>query len=772
MNRLDMLRAATVQGKSLRAVSPKANVPVEPKMLPVSSTTVPKLQQHTNVLQNFTLSEEQQRAADGMANMESCCVVGVAGAGKTAVLVNGIMRIIPKKAPLLLRSEEYYRTQWQCDPDHKYLTVGNPGVVLLAYTRSAAKNLANRLPSHMDYVHTDSEGNTVSLGTIRPRTICMTFHKLLQWRLMDKEFEDIDGSDADTDGKEWAPYRRKGNYLPPELTTFIVDEATLPSLPLIQQLFDAIHPDVKFNLILGGDLFQIQSVGGMSALAAFSTFMKVYTLTHCYRFDGAIINLATAIRKKQTEYMMPGIDLQEGTDSQGRVRRVTYGVRNPPPGAAMSMIARYLSKGVLAGTFVPGMDLVVCFHDPVLQKGIDKFGITTLYRMTQQMVDEARGTMTHFVRTSSRNKHGGVNAVLIAAGDVISADFNDNRSIFIVLRVAKNPAYKGKIFPPMRYATRDPNEWLDWMRASENDHDGDLISAALQATHSEWDDFDELIQTARDGEAGDSQDEFANEEGDGKVGRKATHYVYAVDLQQLQVEIASRTKSGAEAELLLEHVIKRLDYAARLMDYKHHVQGVRITDEQFEVAIRDLLTLYGLEDVIEDSMLKVTRGAEFKDIGPWMLTGHKVQGLSGRKVIVATHADIPAYNEYGYTACSRARESLTVFSHGSFWGLPSEELVNQIIDGTVSHPDVSKSVAAKGRPSAVRKALVVNWRSDIHASQIKGTTIPEKVDSIQRMLHEGVGGIQTRELRPFKYRLFKDFEYCADQSWREHYEDH
>ena len=771
MSRLAMMRKAASQGKDLRSVSPKANVPVEPKMLPVSSSRVPKLNTHTNVLQNFVLSEEQERAKNAIVDGGSCCVVGVAGAGKTAVLVSAILEAVPKHPPILMKNAAYYRDQWQCDPEHKYLQPGNPGIVLIAFTRSAARNLANRLPPNYDYVYKDPEGDEVPLGNIKLRGICMTFHKLLQWRLQDKDLGEITSEDADTDGKEWAPYRRNGNFLPPELTTFIIDEATLPSIALMKQLIDAIHPSVKISLIVTGDLFQIQSVGGMSALAAFSTFMQAYTLTHCYRFDGAIINTATDIRKQRTEYIMPGQDLMTGSADQGRVRRITYGVRNPEPGAAMDMIARYLSKGILAGTFIPGMDLAICFHDPIIQKGINKFGITTLYRKTQQLVDEARGTMTHFIRTSSRNKHGGVNAVLLAAGDVVAADFSDSRSMFMILRVNKSPSYKGKIYPPMRYSTRDPSEWLDWARAAESQHDGSLIEAAMRQHHDDWEDFDEHLAAARETEAELESGEFSNEEGSGSVGRKATHYVYAVDLQQLQVEIASRTNSGADAELLLEHVIKRLDYAARLLDYRYHVQGMRISDDDFERSIRDLMTLYGLEEVFDDALLKVTRGSEFKDISPWFLTGHKVQGLSGRYVVVATHGDIPAFTEYVYTGCTRAREMLTVFSHSAFWGLPSEELVADILSGAVVHPDVSKSIVAKGKPEHVRRALSPNWRSDVHSAQIKGVTIPAKVDNIQQLLNEGKGGVTNADLIPFKKRLFDDPNYMADQGWRNLYED-
>ena len=774
ISRLAQLRAAA-KVKPV-ATKGKVNDPVEPAMLPVSSSVVPTLNNHTNVLQNFPLSAEQQASVDDVVSGHSCAILGVAGAGKTAVLVNAILKTIPKKRPLLMHSDNYYRDQFQCDPEHKYLEKGNPGIVLLAFTRPAARNLANRLPATMDYEYEDAEGSKVSMGRIHPRSICMTFHKLLQWRLMDKELSDVDAEDEATDGKEWMPYRTVGNYLPPELDTFIIDEATLVSVTLMKQLMDAIHPSVKITLVVAGDLFQIQSVGGLSALAAFSTFMKAHTLTHCYRFDGAIINTSTAIRKQATEYLAPGSDVTLGNQNQGRVRKVSYGVRNPNPQDAMLMIARYLGKGILAGTFVPGMDIAICFHDPKLQSGIAKFGITTLFRLTQQLVDAQRGTMTHFIRTSSRNKHGGVNAVLLAAGDVVAADFSKNRSMFMVLKVNKSPSYKGKIYPPMRYATRDPNEWLDWARAAESNHDGDLLSSAIREELNDWDNwenFEGLLSDARESELNfeEGKGEFADEEGSGSVGHKATHYVYAIDLQQLQVEIASRTDSGADAELLLEHVIKRLDYAARLIDYRQTVQQLRVTDEMFEKTIQDLLTLYGLGDMTGELLLKVTRGSEFKDIKPWMLTGHVVQGLSGRNIVVATHSDIPAYTEYAYTACTRARETLTVFSHSAFWGLPSDDLVNDILDGKVTHPDVSADVVKSGKPSSVKKALVPNWRSDITSAQIKGVTIPEKIDTIIKMLDAGKGGITHADLKPFKKRLFGDENYQADTSWRDRYED-
>ena len=183
------------------------------------------------------------------------------------------------------------------------------------------------------------------------------------------------------------------------------------------------------------------------------------------------------------------------------------------------------------------------------------------------------------------------------------------------------------------------------------------------------------------------------------------------------------------------------------------------------------MALYGLEDLFDDALLKVTRGTDFKDISPWILTGHKVQGLSGRNVVVATHSDIPAFTEYVYTGCTRARDMLTVFSHSSFWGLPSEQLVDDILSGAVVHPDVSKTVASKGNRAHVKRALVANWRSDCMSAQIKGVTIPEKIDNIQKLLDTGKGGVTNADLIPFKERLFNDRNYMADQGWRNLYED-
>ena len=114
---------------------------------------------------------------------------------------------------------------------------------------------------------------------------------------------------------------------------------------------------------------------------------------------------------------------------------------------------------------------------------------------------------------------------------------------------------------------------------------------------------------------------------------------------------------------------------------------------------------------------------------------------------------------------------LTVFSHSAFWGLPSEQLVADILSGSVVHPDVSKSVVAKGKAEHVRRALVPNWRSDVHSAQIKGVTIPAKIDNIQQLLNEGKGGVTNADLIPFKKRLFNDANYMADQGWRNLYED-
>lgn len=749
---------------------PIISKPTEPKILPVSDKRVPRLKHIAEYSQSFTLSAQQQDAADAIIRGDSCCVTGVAGAGKTAVLVTGILGAIRRVPPLLLRSGDYYRYTWLCDPDHKYLHAGNPGIIVVAFTNSAVRNLASRLPLTLDYEYEDETGQTVQLGQIHPRSMCISIHKLLQFRLMDEDIADIDG-DSDT-GKSWQPYRRAGNYLPPELKTIIVDEGTLPNVQLIQMLLDAIHPASEVQIVIAGDLFQIQSVGGMSALAAFSTFMDVKTLTHCYRHDGAIINLATDIRKQRTKYLMPASDIVRGGEGLGKTRQITYGVRNPAPEPAMRMVSNFLANGILRGSFVPGLDMAICFHDPVLMHGVPKYGITSLYRTTQEKVDAERGTLTHFVRLASRDKHG-INAVLVAAGDVVTADFGGSRSIFMIMRCNRNTKYRGKIHPPMRYATRDPDKWLKWARIDEGTISQDFLSAALNAA-SDWDEFSMGLHEVEDADQlVDEIGEFDadGESGSGKIGRKATHYLYVVDLAQLQVEIASRAESSADAELLLEHVIKRLDYAARMLDYKAHVQGLTISDAEFTDSIRGLMSTFGLDDVMQEAMMRIDRGSEIKDIQSWLFTAHRAQGLSGRVVVVATHPDIPGFTEYVYTACTRAREQLITFSHPAFWGLPSDELIQKIKSGEIVHPDVSPAVVAKGSDRAIKAALSHNWRSDVYSAQIKGVTIPEKVDSIIAALATGKGGITRKDLEPFKERLFNDINYQAPIDWRLNYED-
>ena len=649
--------------------------------LPVSASDIPDVYEPRSLAENYKLDSEQQAFVDHVAARGGhACLTGFAGTGKTQATVPAVLAAMAINPPLWGHPTRYY-SDLGIDPEHPYLPAGNPGVVLCAFTRNATSNVGSRLPTHHRYIYTDDAGNSVDLGSINAQSCAITIHKLLQFRPQPQE-----GGDS----LLFAPYRNSTNKLPPEIGAVFIDEATLPNLQLFGQLLDAIHPHTRIYLI--GDIFQIQSVGGISTLAAAMTFTKVFSLKHIYRYMGAILKLATDVRTQQTEYLQPKSYVKDGDLETGLVSRITYGVDRVADEAAYKYCGSVLAQLYLKGAFVPGLDLAVSFHDPDLSSVSNRFGITNIYRDFASRVDKELGRATYYIRTAGEDKHGN-RAVVLAAGDTVYADVNTERSLWLVLRISKNPRSSAESFPASYINTRCPATWKEAYESQNPE-------TKLNLEYTEVSGLDMTMFNEVD-EAGSSAPED-----EAKVGRQATHLLTMMDVGSLFSYIQPRTQDADSANLLTEQVIKQLTFMA-LRNDQLQMSGTYVTPEQFRAAVEETLEAYGLADYTAGGLQTLGNGAAVKDVKPFITTAHVVQGLSGRKVVFMTHQSTPGFTEMGYTACTRPRHQLITITQPSFWG------TNMNDPATKKH------------------------RSDVHSPQISGVTVEQKVDSLMRAIKTG-----------------------------------
>jgi ABC-type oligopeptide transport system ATPase subunit len=205
---------------------------------------------------------------------QSGCLIGPAGTGKTTTM-RAILRaaILSGRVPILSEGLA-----------HKYLRGGLPGIYGGSFTRIATRNLRNNCPP-------DIQANI------------HTIHRLL-------EFEpEMFGVTDEKTGKEkqvrlFKPTRNKFRTLPRELVMYIIDETSMVGMRLHSQFIEAIHPDVKPQILYIGDIAQIPPVMDDAILGykmlEFLASGHLVELREVYRHAGAIVNLANHIRVGNT----------------------------------------------------------------------------------------------------------------------------------------------------------------------------------------------------------------------------------------------------------------------------------------------------------------------------------------------------------------------------------------------------------------------------------------------------------------------------------------
>lgn len=682
------------------------NVPRPPTLLPMSTATWDVAGKPRSLADDYKLDENQQAFVDHVAKRgKSCVLTGFAGTGKTQASVTAVLAAMSKSVPLWMRPKRHYH-EAGIDPEHTYLAPGMPGVVVCALTRTAVGNLASRLPNTWEYVYTDDAGNKQYVGEVNPQLNCMTIHKLLQYQPV------ADDGLGGGSGNMFAPYRNKGNMLPAELEAVFIDEGTLPNLSLFNALLEALQPTTRVYVI--GDIFQIQAVGGISTLAAMMTFAKVFALEKIYRYEGAILRAATAIRLQQTEYLPPGSNIKEGDAETGRMTRITYGLDRVSEEAAYKYCGEFLATAIIKGIFVPGLDMAISFHDPALDVVTNKFGISNTYRHAMSIVDAHYGRATYYVKTSGADKHGNF-ASILAAGDTVYADVKGERTLWLVVRIAKNPGCKSDVLSASYINTRCPRKWKQCYDAKHGTADA-LKLAMDEAIGAGELLFDDITSNTMDGSAAAALRE--------KGGRQASHLVTMLDVGSLYTYVHPRAKDSKHANTLCELAIKQLTYLALKNDYLQNTTGKFLKDDEIRDAVADTLSAFGLENYTDTALHTVGNGAALRELRPLINTAHAAQGLGGRNVFFFGHGSTPGFNEMGYTSCTRARSHMVTITHPSFWGTK--------VNGTAEQ---------------------AKHRSDLHSCQVPGTTAAAKVESLRTAVMTGDFSFDSKDMEALMERL-------------------
>lgn len=210
---------------------------------------------------------KQQEFINAAASGKSCVLLGAAGTGKTTCTKGAIQALIAASRIPAISSTD----------GHKHLKQGTPGVVLCSFTRRAVRNLRRAMSSDL--------GDN-----------CLTIHKLLEYAPVVYEVYD-EKTDSYKNTMRFEPMRNAGNPLPRDIRTIVIDESSMVSLELFQQIYNALPFPSETQFIFIGDIQQLPPVFGAAVLGFKMLELPVVELTEVYRqaLDSPIIRLAHRI---------------------------------------------------------------------------------------------------------------------------------------------------------------------------------------------------------------------------------------------------------------------------------------------------------------------------------------------------------------------------------------------------------------------------------------------------------------------------------------------
>jgi exodeoxyribonuclease V alpha subunit len=340
----------------------------------------------------IVLNEQQQAAVNMALSGQSFCLIGPAGTGKTATVNTVINRLISgHKIPTIGETTKVFRAS-------------NYGIVGCAFTRRARDNLQRNSPEALP---------------------CSTLHNLIEFAPVKKPTINAKGDPATT--MVFEPQRHKDNPLPINLTYLIIDEASMVSTDLYEQVMDAIHPMSKLIIILIGDLAQLPPVFGHAILGFKLLEWPVVELTKVYRQkDGEILDFATQVRQgieykshefKGAFFNNPRLHIYTSKQVESVERRTYLG-------------GLKIQELIHTGQVDPEKgDLILCPYNK-------QFGTIELNNWAADYYDQRDSRLVYTVVAGYQKKH-------FAVGDKILVDKQDA----LILSIEPNVGYTGRIPP-------------------------------------------------------------------------------------------------------------------------------------------------------------------------------------------------------------------------------------------------------------------------------------------------------------------------------------
>jgi exodeoxyribonuclease V alpha subunit len=337
----------------------------------------------------ITYNEKQKQFVELAGNGRSAVLIGAAGTGKTTCQQGTVGSLIRKgKAGLL-------------EPDgHKFLMPNTPGIVVVSFTRRAVSNIRRAVSEDM-------------------KNNCLTIHALLEYEPV--YYDEIDTVTGDTKKTmRFEPTRNMFRPLPKTIRTCIIEEASMVSVELFNELKEALPSDCQFIFL--GDIQQLPPVFGSAILGFKMLELPVVELTEVYRqaLESPIIRLAHRILSGNP------IPLVEYTDWKVEKQLTIHPWKKKlAADTALLTLAKFMTQAIDHGHYNPEDDMILMPFNK-------SCGTIELNKHIAQHLARQRGETVWEVVA-------GFNKLYLAVGDKVLVDKEDA----VIIGIEKNPSYTG-----------------------------------------------------------------------------------------------------------------------------------------------------------------------------------------------------------------------------------------------------------------------------------------------------------------------------------------
>ena len=322
--KLQELKERTAAAKALKNGAPK------PSLDTLAESTQPTTILHTSIPEpNLTegtdrhghtikYNPRQLEAIKLIASGKSCVVIGAAGTGKTTIQKASTQALIESGAITPLNAA------------HKYLKATSPGIAITAFTRRATNNIRKNLSEDL-------------------QPCCITIHKTLEYAPTEVWITLEDGTSKRS--MRFEPGRNAENPLPSNISTIIIEEASMVSMELFSEIEEASPHKPQFIFL--GDIQQLPPVFGSAILGYKMLELHVVELTEVHRqaLDSPILALAHRI--------LSGVPIPESEFESLNVPsklRIHPWKKKISPHSATITLAKFFVQALDEGKYDPEQD--------------------------------------------------------------------------------------------------------------------------------------------------------------------------------------------------------------------------------------------------------------------------------------------------------------------------------------------------------------------------------------------------------------------------------